>query len=214
MTPKIKYLPLFPLGIVVFPGEKLNLHVFEPRYKQLVLDCLEEGKTFGIPTFLENNVGTYGTEIELLNVEKKYANGEMDIRTKGLQIFKILQFDKMAPNRLYAGGEVEVVENRLEEDILTKIKIRENLQKLYDALGLSNLYLELPENFTSYDIGHQLGLSTEQEYTLLQLLSEQDRQEAILHHLQQVLPVVLETERLKERVRLNGHFKNLTPPNF
>lgn len=209
-----KYLPLFPLSIVVFPGEKLNLHIFEPRYKQLVMDCVEGEKTFGIPTFIQEGVGLYGTEIEILNVEKKYDNGEMDIRTRGLSIFKILNFDKMAPGRLYAGGEVEMVENKFDEDIITKLKIKENLQKLYEALGLESLYEQLPDDFKSYDIGHQLGLNTEQEYALLQLLSEQERQEVILQHLQQVLPVVLETERLKERVRLNGHFKNLTPPNF
>ncbi|MDX5437471.1 MAG: LON peptidase substrate-binding domain-containing protein [Pontibacter sp.] len=209
-----KYLPLFPLSIVVFPGEKLNLHIFEPRYKQLVLDCVEGEKTFGIPTFIQEGVGLYGTEIEILNVEKKYDNGEMDIRTRGLGIFKIVNFDKMAPVRLYAGGEVEMVENKFDEDIITKLKIKESLQKLYEALGLESLYEQLPDDFKSYDIGHQLGLNTEQEYALLQLLSEQERQEVILQHLQQVLPVVLETERLKERVRLNGHFKNLTPPNF
>lgn len=212
--PSIKYLPLFPLNIVVFPEEKLNLHIFEPRYKQLVLDCVESGSTFGIPTYIQNGVGLYGTEVELLQVEKKYDNGEMDIRTKGLRIFKMLQFDKLAPNRLYAGGEVELVENKFDEDIITKLKIRELLEKLYDTLGLGNLYLELPEDFNSYDIAHQLGLNTEQEYALLQLLSEKERQEVILLHLQQLLPILLETEKLKERVRLNGHFKNLTPPNF
>ncbi|WP_266205230.1 LON peptidase substrate-binding domain-containing protein [Pontibacter kalidii] len=212
--PDTKYLPLFPLSIVVFPEEKLNLHIFEPRYKQLVLDCVENGKNFGIPTHIQNGVGLFGTEVEILNIEKKYDNGEMDIRTKGLKIFKIQQFDKMAPGRLYAGGEVEMVENDYEEDIITKIKIKELLEQLYETLGLGNLYLELPEDFKSYDIAHQLGLNTEQEYALLQLLSEKERQEVILLHLQQLLPMLLETEKLKERVKLNGHFKNLTPPNF
>ena len=209
-----KYLPLFPLNIVVFPGEKLNLHIFEPRYKQLVHDCIESGGTFGIPAFINNSVGVYGTEIELLHVEKKYENGEMDIRTQGLGIFKILEFDKQTPGRLYAGGEVEEVENIADEDIVTKEKIREKLRELYTALGISSILLDLPENFTSFDIAHHLGLNTEQEYTLLQHSSEALRQEMILHHLQQVLPIVVETERLKERVKLNGHFKNLTPPNF
>ncbi|MFD2512605.1 LON peptidase substrate-binding domain-containing protein [Pontibacter locisalis] len=209
-----KYLPLFPLSIVVFPGEKLNLHIFEPRYKQLVIDCLEQEKTFGIPSFIKNGVGTYGTEIEILEVEKKYGNGEMDIRTKGLEVFKVLHFDKMAPGRLYAGGEVELIENSYEEDVITKIKIKEHLKKLYESLGLETFYLDLPDNFTSYDVAHHLGLNTEQEYTLLQIETEAERQEAILQHLLQIVPIVLETERLKERVRLNGHFKNLTPPNF
>jgi ATP-dependent Lon protease len=49
-----RLLPLFPLNLVVFPHEKLNLHIFEPRYRQLVRDCLEQNLTFGIPPFLDN----------------------------------------------------------------------------------------------------------------------------------------------------------------
>ncbi len=209
-----KYIPLFPLSIVVFPGEKLNLHIFEARYKQLVLDCTNEGKTFGIPTFIENSVGKYGTELEIVRVEKRYENGEMDIRARGLRVIKINHFDRMAPGRLYAGGEVEPLANRTEEDIISKLKIRELLGELYLALGISKLFMDLPENFASFDIAHNLGLSTEQEYELLQLTDERTRQEVILLHLQQILPVVRETESLKERARLNGHFKHLTPPNF
>ena len=209
-----KYLPLFPLSVVVYPGEKLNLHIFEPRYKQLVLDCIENEKTFGIPTYILNSVGVYGTEMEILQVEKTHANGEMDIRTKGVRVFKINHFDKMAPGRLYAGGEVEEVENNFQEDIMTKLKIKELLQRLYNSLGLEQLFTDLLEDFKSYDIAHHLGLSTEQEYALLQLQNESERQEAILQHLQQVVPIVEATEQLKERVKQNGHFKNLTPPNF
>jgi Lon protease-like protein len=209
-----KYLPLFPLSIVVFPGEKLNLHIFEPRYKQLVLECVENEKTFGIPTYIQSGVGVYGTEVEILSIEKKYENGEMDIRTRGIKIFKILQFDRMAPGRLYAGGEVEEVENKDDEDIINKLSITEGLQKLYEALGISKLFLELPEDYKSFDIAHHLGLTTEQEYALLQLERESERQEVILQHIQQILPIVEATEQLKDRVRLNGHFKNLLPPEF
>jgi Lon protease-like protein len=209
-----RYLPLFPLNVVVFPGEKLNLHIFEPRYKQLIYDCQENDSTFGIPTYINNGVGLYGTEIKLLSVEKKYDTGEMDIRTQGLGIFKILEFDRQAPGRLYAGGTVDDVEDVQDEDIVVKIQLREKLQELYTALGISSLYMDLPEDFSSFDVGHHLGLNTEQEYTLLQCNSEALRQEMILQHLNQVLPIVAETEKLKERVRLNGHFKNLTPPNF
>lgn len=209
-----KYLPLFPLNIVVFPGEKLNLHIFEPRYKQLVLDCTENGKTFGIPTYLRDSVGAYGTEVKILQVEKKYDNGEMDIRTKGLGIFRILQFDKMAPGKLYAGGEVKALDTTTTPDILISHKIMEKIKQLYDALGISKLYMDLPANFRSYDIAHHLGLTMEQEYALLQVPDEPGRQKIILQHLQQIVPIVLESERLKERVKLNGHFKNLTPPDF
>lgn len=209
-----KYLPLFPLQVVVFPGEKLNLHIFEPRYIQLVLDCLETGITFGIPAYIKNGVGIFGTEVELVQVEKKYDSGEMDIRTKALSVFRIRQFDKVASGKLYAGGQVEAVADVMDENIVIKNKIREAVQELYSILGIGNLYLKLPENFRSFDIAHTIGLSLEQEYLLLQLTTESERQLLILEHIERILPVVVETERLKERVKLNGHFKNLTPPNF
>ena len=60
------FLPLFPLKLVAFPGEELNLHIFEPRYKQLIRECEQNGTTFGIPTFLDNKVLDFGTEIELI----------------------------------------------------------------------------------------------------------------------------------------------------
>ncbi len=209
-----KYIPLFPLSIVVYPEEKLNLHIFEPRYKQLVSDCIKDGSTFGIPTFIQNKVGLYGTEMEILQVEKTHTNGEMDIRTQGRSIFKILNFEKLTQGKLYAGGEVETVEIDYKEDIVTKLKIKELLEQLYSSLGMEKLFTDLLEDFKSYDIAHHIGLNTEQEYALLQLHTEVERQEVILLHLQQVVPIVKATEQLKDRVKQNGHFKNLTPPNF
>ena len=210
----VKYLPLFPLNIVVFPGEKLNLHIFEPRYKQLVLDCMTNEKNFGIPTFIDNKVGEFGTEVKILQHEKSHANGEMDIRTQGVSVFKLKQFDKQAPGRLYAGGEVKEIKTESGEDIVIKTKIKEGFQKLHEVLGLRTLFMALPDDFKSYDIAHHIGMSVEQEYQLLQVQNESDRQELILEHLKTVVPIIEETERLKERVKLNGHFKNLTPPSF
>ncbi|QCR21676.1 LON peptidase substrate-binding domain-containing protein [Pontibacter sp. SGAir0037] len=209
-----RYLALFPLNIVVFPREKLNLHIFETRYKQLVHECMVQEKTFGIPTFIQENVGIYGTEVKILSIDKKYENGEMDIRTEGVGIIKILQFDKRASGRLYPGGDVEDVISADDEDIVMKQQIQELMQQLYQLLDIRKLNINLEDNFKTYDIAHHLGFNLEQEYALLQIRSEYERQALILQHLQQILPLVQETERLKERVKLNGHFKNIVPPNF
>ncbi|WP_205504548.1 LON peptidase substrate-binding domain-containing protein [Rufibacter psychrotolerans] len=209
-----RFLPLFPLNIVVFPGEKLNLHIFEPRYRQLILECQAKDSTFGIPVYLDNGIGEYGTEIKILSLEKKYLSGEMDIKTKGLGIFKIKEFHRQVPGRLYSGGEVEDLETIQDEDPLQRVKIVELLRQLYSALGIQSLMLQLRDDFQAYDVAHHLGLSTQQEYALLQCARESERLELILDHLTHIVPVVLETERLKERVKLNGHFKHLIPPNF
>ena len=104
-------LPLFPLNIVAFPGEKLNLHIFESRYKKLVTDCLEQDAAFGMPSFLNNAVTSYGTKIKVLTVENTYAKGELDIKTQGTRVFRIIEFFRQLPGKPYAGAEVEEVED-------------------------------------------------------------------------------------------------------
>ena len=86
-----KFLPVFPLSLVAFPGERLNLHIFEPRYKQLIQDCQDEGKTFGIPAYIDDHLNEFGTEMELTSIEKVYEDGSMDIKTRGVQVFRVLE---------------------------------------------------------------------------------------------------------------------------
>jgi ATP-dependent Lon protease len=209
-----RFIPLFPLNIVVFPGEKLNLHIFEPRYKQLVNECYATGTTFGIPVFLNKQIGQVATEIKILSIEKTYPLGEMDIKTKGIKLVRIVNFFHQAPNKFYPAGTIEDLPVDKKEDVVLKIKITECIRQLYSILGINKLFMDLPEDYKIFDIAHHLGLTTEQEYELLQFSEETARQEFVLDHLQKVMPVILETERLKERVRMNGHFKKEIPPQF
>ncbi|GGG51147.1 LON peptidase substrate-binding domain-containing protein [Hymenobacter glacieicola] len=207
-------LALFPLNLVVYPGEKLNLHIFEPRYRQLVHDCVAEGITFGIPPYLNNSVSTLGTEMRLVGVAKTYPSGEMDIKTQAVGVVRVEEFFRQLPDKLYAGAIVSDLPDDNTPDPDLHERIRTLIQQLYEILGLRRLFLDLPATFRVYDIAHNLGLSTEQEYELLEAATEAERQQRVFEHLLHILPVLQETERLKERVRLNGHFKNLTPPSF
>jgi ATP-dependent Lon protease len=210
----MRLLPLFPLNLVAFPGEKLNLHIFEPRYRELVRDCFTEGLTFGITPYLDNAVQELGTEMRLLSVEKTHAGGEMDIKTQAVSIFRVQKFFRQAPGKLYAAGQVEDVVQDEEPDLVLRQQIARQVRQLYKALGLHKLLLELDPQFRIFDVAHHIGLSTEQEYQLLGTTAEQERQELVREHLERLLPAVLEAERLKERVRQNGHFKHLQPPQF
>ena len=88
------FIPIFPLGIVVYPGEHLNLHIFEPRYKQLIKECHEQKKSFGIPTVIENKMQDIGSLVTITEISKLHDNGEMDIKTKGERVFRILEVIK------------------------------------------------------------------------------------------------------------------------
>lgn len=209
-----KFLPLFPLQIVVFPGESLNLHIFEPRYRQLIQECEDEGITFGIPTFIDGAVMDVGTEIKLLAVEKRYDTGALDIRTQGIGLFRIRKFYKEMPGKLYSGAKVEALTDDDLSDLLIVEKILDLLRQLFILLQVDKKLPESLEKFRTYDWAHHVGFSLEEEYKFLCMLDETGRQHVMLEHLERALPTVREMENLRQRVLMNGHFKNIIPPKF
>src|SRR3954451_2482026 len=204
------FIPIFPLGIVVFPGEDLNLHIFEPRYKQLITDCFAEAKPFGIPTVLKNGLSERGTLVEVKEIVEVYEDGKLDIKTKGVSVFRILEVVKSIPEKLYSGAIVNYPENEERQFIPLLRKVVQNIRTLHEVLKLNKKFNKPDDELLSYDIAHHIGLSLDEEYELLGLLREDQRLEYIKRHLSKVLPVVNEMESLKERIKLNGHFKNLS----
>src|SRR5687767_1455194 len=105
------FIPIFPLGIVLYPGETLNLHIFEPRYKQLIADCIDGKKPFGIPAVVNKHMMDFGTLTEITSVEHVDEKGEMDIRTEGKAVIRILEIIKEVPDKLYSGAIVNYPHN-------------------------------------------------------------------------------------------------------
>src|SRR6266403_6089970 len=81
-------IPLFPLNVVLLPGAELPLHIFEPRYRQMVKDCLEEKSEFGMVLSLDKGVARVGCTAEIVQVAKRYPDGRMDILTIGRAPFR------------------------------------------------------------------------------------------------------------------------------
>ncbi len=204
-------IPIFPLEMVVFPGEALNLHIFEPRYRQLIRECELEGIRFGIPTVRDERIAGLGTLMELREISRRYTDGRMDIRTRGLKVFHMRKLMRTMPGRLYGGAEVEFAEDdpageaELRRQVLASAKLLHKLLQVEKKLPTVN-------KLRSYDLGHHVGLSVTGEYELLELRSEKARLEFLHRHLERMLPTVAEMKKLKERIHQNGHFKKL--PGF
>jgi Lon protease-like protein len=209
------FIPVFPLGIVVYPGESVNLHIFEPRYKQLISECYAEGKPFGIPTVIDNKLNEMGTLVRITELANTYENGEMDIKTQGVLVFRVLEMIRSIPDKLFSGAIVNYPEN-IEGPGKPELmqKVIKAIRELHRMLNIEKDFHKPDEELTSYDIGHHAGLSLEEEYELLGLFREEQRQEYLKRHLAKVLPVIAEMEILKDRVKLNGHFKNLSSFKF
>lgn len=208
------FIPIFPLSIVVYPGESLNLHIFEPRYRQLVRECIDAKKPFGIPSVINNGVAELGTLVEVVSLVKEYEDGKMDITTKGLQVFRILEVVKEIPDKLYSGAIVTYPGNQLALLPLRMKKLMAGIRELHKLLNVDKDFKKPDELLSSYDVAHHTGLSLEEEYELLTLLQEDQRLEYIKRHLKKVVPVLSQMEGLKEKIKLNGHFKDLKGFNF
>ncbi|NIG52647.1 LON peptidase substrate-binding domain-containing protein [Chitinophaga sp. Cy-1792] len=207
------FIPLFPLGVVTYPGEQLNLHVFEPRFKQLVAECVAEGKYFGIPAVVDKKVMEYGTLVKVEKVEKLYDNGEMDVITRGDRIFRVLEKIETIPQKLYTGAIVSYPENNLTVSPRLLGEVLHGIRELHAILQVHKSFKKADQELLSYDVAHHAGLSLSEEYEMLHLFYEIQRLEFLKRHLHKVIPMMAEMEKLKERVKLNGHFRNLSADN-
>ena len=208
------FIPIFPLGIVVYPGEALNLHIFEPRYKQLITECFAEKKPFGIPSIIESRLQDFGTMVSVDEISKVHDDGEMDIKTHGQKVFRILEVVKEIPEKLYSGAIVNYPPNHMHGSAEIMQRMAAAIRQLYKFLKVESNFKKRDEELTSYDVAHHVGLSLQEEYELLNLMYERQRQEYLKRHLAKVLPMLAEMELLKKKVKLNGHFKNFESFNF
>ena len=208
------FVPIFPLGIVVYPGESLNLHIFEPRYKQLINECHTANKPFGIPTVIDNRMQDYGTVVRIKEISKVHDAGEMDIKTEGEKVFRVLEVIKEIPDKLYSGAIVNYPVNHERGSDEMMRRLLSTVKELYKLLKVEKDFKKNEADLNCYDLAHHVGFSLQEEYEFLNLMHERQRQEYLKRHFQKVIPLVAEMENLKEKVKLNGHFKNLSAFNF
>ena len=208
------FIPIFPLALVAYPEVPLHLHIFEPRYKQLIIECFEQKKPFGIPVVINNKMMDYGTLMEITELSKTYEDGKMDIKTKGICVFRMLEIIKDIPDKLYSGSIVSYLQDFQNGSKQMMNVLLENMRKLHLDLGVHKELPKEDDELWSFDIAPHVGLTIEEEFQLLQYENELHRQEFLKRHFAKILPVVSEMQSLKKKVQMNGHFKDLNGFNL
>lgn len=198
------FLAIFPLQLAIFPGEQVPLHIFEPRYKQLIAECRDQGITFGIPTYVEGNLSTYGTEVELVRILETYDTGEMDIVVRGKRVFHITELKTEVKDKLYSGALVDFIENDPAFEPGVKEQLIDKFQELLRLLNKPSPDLEDSDGYLSFHIGGQVGLSLSQRISMLATPREGDRQRLLLQHLDTIVKAVREQRSTRTRIGGNG----------
>ncbi len=157
-------IPMFPLNMVLLPGETKTLHIYEERYKQLVSDCLLNEAHFGIPFVHQKSVGNYGIEVKINHIIKTFDNGEMDIMIEGVKVFNLIEFSSVLSPKLYGAGIINH-----EQDFNAKASsYLQQLTKDYMWVSQHNaLHEEAFDNANVYSIARLLDLSSLEKYELI-----------------------------------------------
>jgi hypothetical protein len=134
----------------------------------------------------------------------------MDIKTTGEKVFRVLEIIKEVPDKLYSGAIVTYPENYEKGNPEVMRRVINSIQELHRLLNVQKDFKKEMEQLNAYDVAHHIGLSLQEEYELLNLFDERQRQEYLKRHLAKVIPMVAEMEQLKLKVKMNGHFKNLS----
>ena len=107
--------PLFPLQILPLPGELVPLHIFEPRYRQLLHDAETVDIEFGILLRHPENTRNVGSMVRLERIIRKYPGGESDIVVRCHDFFSLDRYFSVFRDKLYPGGEVRIAGEELNQ---------------------------------------------------------------------------------------------------
>ena len=164
-------IPLFPLNIVVFPFEEVPLHIFEPRYKKMIKESIENDTPFGIVLNNNGSIDNIGCSLNVTKIIKHYKTGEYDLIATGNKCFQVL--DKVKKEDLWIGNIEYMDAPIIENDKILKL-VQNKYIELLIKLGKDEnfeIYLEREISF-QFLIGITLPLDLKRNILLLENESE------------------------------------------
>jgi Lon protease-like protein len=193
MKTKQLTIPMFPLNMVLLPGETTKLYVFEERYKQLIDDCLDNDASFGIPFVEKGQVLKFGCEVKINRILKTYENGAMDVLVEGKSTFRLLIFTEVLKPKLYGAGLIEcmnnnqkIVLNNLQDSVVNYFSTVQNKIVDYDMVS----------HLTVFGLASALQLTQGEKY---KLIASANPQMHLLNSLNFIIHVIQTEQALQDR---------------
>jgi Lon protease-like protein len=196
-------IPLFPLDVVLFPGTPLPLHIFEPRYKEMIGECLAQQGTFGVVRAEEQGLAEVGCTAEIVTVVREYPDGRLDLVTEGRKRFEVVRVNE---ERSFLRGEVILIDDEpgapAQEDTSRVVQLHSELLAIAGAT--QDLSAADPAVLSFYLAG-TLPLDLDFKQKLLAMRSEPERLTLIISYFETIIPNLRRAATARQKAGGNGH---------
>jgi Lon protease-like protein len=198
---------LFPLNLVLLPGEQAPLHIFEPRYQELIGECLEENEEFGLVLADEEGIREVGTRAGVIEVLERFDDGRLNIVIEGRERFRLVE---VTEGRTFAIAEIVEVdddgETPTEEEVEQCLAAYDRVVKAAEA-DLEEL--DFDADSIAFQIAARVDFGTEIKQGLLELRSERERVLRLAPMLNQAADAVKRDREIRDRASGNGRVEPL-----
>jgi Lon protease-like protein len=195
-------LGLFPLGVVLLPTERVPLHIFEPRYKELIGECLESGSEFGLVLADDDGLRPVGTRAVVTDVLHRFPDGRMNVVVEGGERFRLV---RMTSGRSFQTAEVEPLDDdEIEADADARVLALERYSSLAAATGTEPEDLDADSSALSFEIAARVDFGPELKQQLLETRSERQRLDALAGLLEEAAQAVRADRERAEQASTNG----------
>ena len=204
MGQAIERFPLFPLGLVLLPGEKVPLHIFEERYKQMIGECLEEEREFGIIWLADDSLKDVGCGARITRVLERFDDGRMNIVVEGTTPFRL---ERRIGELAYPAGDIELLDDEPGTDEAALERARKSYADLVEEVTDTRPEPEALAELDAYGMAATLEIAASAKQALLELRSEPARLEQLEALFDEALKRIRTATRVAEQASGNGHLR-------
>jgi Lon protease-like protein len=200
---------LFPLGIVLLPTERVPLHVFEPRYRELIGECLDEEREFGLVLADDDGLREVGTRAGVIEVLQEFEDGRLNVVVEGRERFRLVE---LTAGRSFQTGEVEAVEDEDEDDPPEPSEVERALRLFRRLAETAEAEVDEPNidtEWLSFELAARIDFGSELKQELLELLSERARLRRLSELMERATQAIAVEREVRERASGNG---KVSPP--
>ncbi len=196
---------LFPLGLVLLPTEQVPLHIFEPRYRELITECLDEGEPFGLVFADDDGLRRVGTLASVVEVTDRFDDGRLNVVVEGGDRFRLVE---LTDGRTFHTGTIEPLGDL--DDPPNPSEIERALAVFVRLVELTGAEVESPDGGAgppSFAIAARFELAADLKLELLEQTSERLRLARLCEILETAAASVERQRAIAELAQTNGHAK-------